>query len=1005
MTTVRWHKEARQRIAPRTHEDLGNTENRWRLSEWQEIKRSMRDDASASDDDVAAALQAIKLTESRPPSDWPALEIECVMVLVGHQRTWQFFAEQCGAARVAAILTTPSLESSWEGQPRGYVVERKKGHPHRDLLRQLVLRQDSKGRAECRAAVESVWIAGDVAVHEQLAFAFFDHEPWRVQALAEILEQAPPFSNAQLTLARDVDTMRTLVARRKATDAIEYTEIVASLDAEAQPLLFELAKTATKRLHTSHTIAMSVMATEQAARHLASCISHPSTRDTIGAYFERHKDLASLVLPTASVGASRNAALAKALMMKVCPGAVVKEDTVSLDDPAVPNVLRDAPWRHPPDPLPKLLLGDYPTSAVLSESRKAEGLAWLAEAQRGLPEMTAEQAAAFAAAHAKDTYMWQLVDDGKCLPLELILDFFCQGKFHNAQIHLPLLAHFGPRALPGLRRPSLLSQIADDVLIGLDDPHLAHPLAVMILDEGSLKWPWFAAHPRAAAFGLLAAAHDATTRHASEIMLHRLADAGFSDVIREVAGDDAQVRAFLERDRRLDVVTAPKVATYPVTRPRLADGRALGDDVVERIFEMLAVSPPDETYAGIEDVKQACQARSLAEMAWDLAALADAAHRRSRSSRTYPDWMRFAVVHLADDEVIRRLTPALKHPAVYRVLQTLSRRGVRSALIELATAHERGDAPQSLDRLAQSLGQSRDELVETILPTTTLEAQGTTTLQFGTRTLRVGFDTTLAPILFSGEERLASLPRAKKDDDPIALRLARERWEELKEDVRTVAHLRMRSLEDAMRTARRIPASHFLAGWANHPLGKHHARGMVWAVERGDRGEALVTFRVAEDGTFADVHDEPLSLAETDVVRVPHPAELPKDVTDAWLRTFSDYGLIQPVPQLGRTPIAIEPNEASASELTRTLTPPAPYTSVARILREQGTAARTLTRCAGNLHFDLKTQWTDRKTLVASVKLTFRDANDTKLAVPLSKIDPVELAESLFVMRLLLEAT
>jgi len=1000
--TVHWHPEARRRIAPRTLADLAHTDNRWRLKEWSLVRKAIPTTLASSDDAIGASLERMRALETTPIKDTPLLDIEVVMTAVGTQRTWQFFVEQCGADRVAAILAMPSLESHWEGSRGGSVLEHKKAPPDADLLRQLVVRQNPKGRAECKLALTSLWESGDVAIHERLAYAFFDDEQWRSRALAEIFEQAPAFSSAQLTLARDPESMRKLLERRKQTDVVEYTEIVAGLGDEALPILLELAKTATKRLHTSHTLAMTVIAAEAVARHLASCISHPSTRDVIGEYFERHKELAALVLPAASQGASRNAALAKALMMKVCPDAGAKEDTVGLDDPAVPSILRDAPWRHPPRALPDLHLdlGAYPAQVTLPDERRREGESWLAQAQGGRPDMTADEAATYRAAHAKDTYSWRLVtEDGKCVPLDFVLELFCEGRWHNVQMLNVLLARFGGRALPGVRRVAMLSQVTEDVLVGLDDPHLAHPLAVAMLDEGRPRWSWFAAHPGAAALGLLAVAHDAPKRRAAEVLLRRLADAGHTSVILEAAGNNDQVRAFLERDPTLDVVVAPSVTMVPVARPRLVDGRALGDDALARILEMLSLSYIDAPHPGIEAVKQACQPRSLAEMAWDLGALADGGGKHSRA-RAYPDWMRTSLTHLADDEVIRRLTPALKHPSIYRVLESLAQRGVRSAAMELATAHERGDAPESLNRVAVTFNQSADELVETILPTTPLEPEGTTTLQFGNRTLRVGFDTTLAPILFSGGEPIASLPRVKKDDDPIAIRLARERWEELKEDVRTIAHLRGRALEDAMRIARRIPAPHFLAGWANHPLGKHQARGMVWAVER----DGLVTFRVAEDGSFADVHDEALVLADAEYVRVPHPAELPPDVVEAWLRTFSDYGLIQPVAQLGRTPLPIEPAEANATEISRTLARPAPFATVMGILRDQGSRVRTLTRCAGIAHLDMKTQWADHKTFVTSVKLVFRDVANTQVPIPMSNIDPVELAESLFAMRLVVEA-
>ena len=557
-----------------------------------------------------------------------------------------------------------------------------------------------------------------------------------------------------------------------------------------------------------------------------------------------------------------------------------------------------------------------------------------------------------------------------------------------------MLAKFGARVLPGYRQMlSSLRWIGDDIVASIDDPYLALPL----LQQTNSYWWWHLAHPRSAAAGLLAAAH---REPIAAIALRRLAKAGHRDVILDVAKqtkDPEAVRALLDRDPRLDVVrVAKQTSTHGCSRPHLTDGRPLGDDVIQRILEMLSMPLNQDTYAGIDDVRAACDRRSLAEMAWDLAALADGGGVRRQQSK-FPDWMRWSLRHLADDEVIRRMTPALKHSTIYAVLEALARDGDRAALIELATAQEREDVTGALERVASAKRTTADELVETMLPTTPLEPEGTTTLVYGSTTLRVGFDTTLAPVLYAGEKRLASLPRAKSSDDPVAIRLAKEHWEELKEDVRSIAHLRGHALESAMHTARRIPASQFLAGWATHPLGKHQARGVVWAVERGSD---LVTFRVAEDSTLADIDDHELVLQPTDFVRVPHPVELSPELVNRWATIMSDYGLMQPVVQLGRTPIAVTPEELAGTKIERDVKAGVTWTVYRRVLRNhQGT--RPMARCPGQISIDQDATWANGAYTLTKVRVTAK-VDDKPVA--LSTLHPVELAEGLYAMRLALEA-
>ena len=863
------------------------------------------------------------------------------------------------------------------------------------VLRKLLVRANAAARAEARAAVQPLWDEGDVQVHEDLAYAFFFDEDFRKQALAEVLDQKPAFDNVQLTLARDVASVRALLERGV---IIEYTEIVASLGVDALPILLELAPGVRGNdPHLSHALALSVIVCEESARHLSTTISHPTTRDLITDWFTKHTALAKKVLPQAATGASRNAALAKALLVKIAgPPKEDAESLVGLADPAVPQILRDAPWRDPKPALADLgvALDAWPVTVELPASRMTEGLDWWKQQQGNAPMMTPEESKQFLIDHGKNTLPGATFE-GKCIPDEVLLERWNAGK-GGWGMFVAFFAKFGARAAPGFRAMlANLRWIGDDILRAVDDPHLALPL---LQNEQSYFW-WHLAHPRAAVVGLLAVAH---REPAAVIALRRLARAGHEAVVLEVAdktNDPAAIRALLARDPRQDVVrVAAETTTHGVSRPRLKDGRALGDDVICRVLEMLAMSPKDDTYAGIDDVRAVCDARSLAEMAWDLAALADGNGVRRAQSR-FPDWMRWSLRHLADDEVIRRITPALKHGTVYAVLESLAREGDRAALIELATAQEREDVTGALERVAVHKNVSADELVETMLPTTQLEPEGTTSLVYGHITLKVGFDTTLAPVLYNGEKRLASLPRAKPSDDPVAIRLAKERWDELKEDVRTIAHLRVTALENAMRTARRIPAPHFVASWATHPLGKHQARGVVWAVERDDK---LLTFHVAEDSTFADVDDHELVLLPADFVRVPHPAELGPDLVNRWTTILGDYGLMQPVAQLARAPIAVTPEELAATKIDRDVSHTLPWNVFKRITHQQHhSAGRPLTRGKGFAHIDSQATWANRQYSIT--KLTFMVKVDDKPVV-LSTVDPIELAESLFVMRILLEA-
>ncbi len=994
--TLHWHTAARICIAPRNSTDVKDNRGRWRYSEWSGIKymvdwakRSLR-----ADDPAIAAVLARVVEFENAPTALTDDELAVFAVATGGDRTCEWLAEHFGTARVAPLLITPRFENV-DG-----VIKPAKKRPNGDMLRILLASErDASVRAKCRELAQATWDAGDVEVHEHLAYAFFDDEAWRAQAAAEILDQAPKFDSRQLAIVRDKDAMRTLVARATKSDAIAYPEIVASLGEDALPILLSLAPAATghaRRL--SHALAMSVIVNETSAKHLAKQISNPPTRKIIGDYFTHDKKLAAAVLPAASEGASRNAALAKELLIKICGDQTSAEpgETVALDDPAMPAVLRDAPWRKGALALPKLGLDVTTWSSRLevSEEQKNKALAELDRQRSGKPYMNAEQLNEFMGAQGAkgSVYSFQFAD--AAIPIETVLAFYNAGRW-SGTIDVLMLGAFGERALPGLRQTGRAAYLEREVRDRIDDAGIALGLATAWLARQH-TWSWFEAQPRAAAFGLLAHVHEPNYQHACVLALRKLARLGHRETILSFVPTEhtAMIAELLDRDARLDVPSqSVKLGQAPhVKHARLRDGRMFADDAHERVLEILSFSPIEEPYAGLEDLKAACDPDSLAEMVWDLAAFADSAKRWRQDAL---EWMRWSLVHFANDLVIRRLTPALKHTTIHSVLEHLAIRGVRSASMEIATAHERGDAPHSMRNVATGLSTSVDAIVETLLPTTALAEEGTTSLEYGARTLQVGFDTTLAPILFLGEKRLAAIPRAQSSDDPIAIRLARERWDELKEDVRTIARLRARGLVDAMRSARRVPAPRFLAGWANHPLGKHQARAMVWAVERDG---ALVTFRVAEDSSLADIEDSALTLGDTELVRVPHFAELDTKTLDTWARTFTDYGLIQPVAQLARTPLPIAADDDAKQEIRRELSQPIFYSAFQRVLSEQGVSNwYQMSREQGAVQLHADTKWMNSKTMCTGFRL--------QVVKPLAELHPVERAEALYLLRSVLEAT
>jgi hypothetical protein len=74
---------------------------------------------------------------------------------------------------------------------------------------------------------------------------------------------------------------------------------------------------------------------------------------------------------------------------------------------------------------------------------------------------------------------------------------------------------------------------------------------------------------------------------------------------------------------------------------------------------------------------------------------------------------------------------------------------------------------------------------------------------------------------------------------------------------------------------------------------------------------------VTEDQSYADAKDGELKLKGIDSIGIVHPLNLNDEQKSAWGEIFSDYEIVPPFPQLGRTIYRLEKDETKASELKR----------------------------------------------------------------------------------------
>ncbi|MER6362694.1 DUF4132 domain-containing protein [Kitasatospora sp. NPDC001527] len=502
-------------------------------------------------------------------------------------------------------------------------------------------------------------------------------------------------------------------------------------------------------------------------------------------------------------------------------------------------------------------------------------------------------------------------------------------------------ARFGPDALEPIRAAALQNPAAyASLLLPYLDVRVAETMADWLgrlKSAGDTARSWFTRHGSDAARLLVPASvgKAGAARRDAEHALRLIAAAHGAPAVRAVAGEygpkaEEAVGTLLSADPLVNALPAklpqPGDWAEPVMLPQLlvrgGEG-ALPTAAVRHVLTILALSKSGEFYPGLDQVVEVCEPRSLTEFGWAVFE-----QWRLAGMPSQDGWALHALGRLGDDETVRRLTPVLRawpgegaHHRAVDGLEVLAGIGSDVALLHLHGIAQRvkfkalkARAQEKIAEVAAGLGLSGEQLSDRLVPDFGLDADGTTVVDYGTRTFTVGFDEQLRPyVLDAAGARRKDLPVPGARDDAELAPAERKRFAALKKDVRTVAGDQIRRLEDAMVTRRSWTAEEFDQLFVGHPLLWHLVRRLVWLAEADGTTTA---FRVAEDRTLANVADEVFVLPAGATVRLAHPLLLGAELA-AWSELFADYEILQPFRQLGRAVHALTDGERAGHRLAR----------------------------------------------------------------------------------------
>jgi hypothetical protein len=351
-------------------------------------------------------------------------------------------------------------------------------------------------------------------------------------------------------------------------------------------------------------------------------------------------------------------------------------------------------------------------------------------------------------------------------------------------------------------------------------------------------------------------------------------------------------------------------------------GECLAEPQVLELIAAIKASSLTAPHAAITALKAQGSQSAIADFAW---ALFWSWHHGDGDSKD--SWVMRGLGLLGDDTTVFKLTPLLremqglglsKRAAIgLECLQTI---GSDLALMQINQIAQKikykslkTKAEECMVAIGTARNLTREQLNDRIIPDCGFDQQGVREFDYGDRRFQVRLGAELQLIVCDPlGKKSTRLPPAKATDDATKAAQAMCDWKLLKQQVAAVLKAQIQRLEQAMVNQRRWTIADFETIVLRHPLLGQIARRLIWIDANGSP-----TFRVTEDGTYADAQDNTVTLTGMTNIGIVHPAQLTLDDRAQWGELLSDYGIIPPFRQLTRTLFELKPSEIDRVKLDR----------------------------------------------------------------------------------------
>lgn len=319
------------------------------------------------------------------------------------------------------------------------------------------------------------------------------------------------------------------------------------------------------------------------------------------------------------------------------------------------------------------------------------------------------------------------------------------------------------------------------------------------------------------------------------------------------------------------------------------------------------------------------------------------------------------------------------------------------------------EAATQAEALAERKGWSVLELADRTIPTAGFDRDGRLELPYGDRVFTARLLPDLTCELVSPEGAVVrALPTPRKGDDAERAALSKKVYSAAKRELKGIAADLTRGWYDAMCTGRTWSAEVWSTYIDGHPTARFLTQRLVWSATAADGTVTL--FRPLGDGTLTGVDDEPVVLADTDVVAIAHVVTMGAEQARAWQQHLDDYEVTPMLRQLDNPPYPLTGDRGQETAMRDVeghlisafaLRGRATRRGYRRGPGEDGAVFTTYSRSVAGLDLTVVLEFSgntlpeeDRTVALAALRFERADRRRRTSVVPLGEVPPVLLAEA-----------